>query len=254
MRIQDQTGYELEVGKVGKIISIVPSQTEFLVDLGLKSLLVGVTKFCVHPNGLIHEVGHVGGTKNLNIERIRSLKPDLIIGNKEENTKNQIEELRKEFPVYLSDINTVEESFKMMRDLGEILQVSKKVEKLINQIEKERSKFKKISYPKRSCLYFIWKNPDMVVGSSTFIDSMIQEAGFENLGRKMGERYPEVTELKEIPDYIFLSTEPYPFKEEDMRLFKKKYPNSKVKLVDGEMFSWYGSRMRLAYPYFESLL
>ncbi|MCB0479332.1 MAG: ABC transporter substrate-binding protein [Crocinitomicaceae bacterium] len=251
--VQDQTGHEVKINSTNRIVSIVPSQTELLVDLGCEDRLVGLTKFCVHPEGLIQRVGHVGGTKNLNLDKIRKLKPDLIIGNKEENTQEQIEELRKEFPVWMSDIYSVEDAFRMILSLGEILSVSEEANALVQEIEQERQSIS--NKPSFTALYFIWKNPNMIAGSHNFIHSMIREAGGVNLGEKIGERYPELhaEDLKEIPDYIFLSTEPYPFKESDIIEFKSLYPKSEVLLVDGEMFSWYGSRMRLAYSYFSKL-
>lgn len=251
----DQTGFEVEVISTSRIISLVPSQTEFLVDIGLKDVLVGVTKFCIHPKGLVREIGHVGGTKNLNLDRIKELKPDLIIGNKEENTKSEIEELRKHFPVWMSDIVTVDDGIDMMASLGEILGKTDRVNKLIQSIQSEREKFSVSQSNQPSALYFIWKNPDMVVGSLSFIDDMVSEAGFVNVGRTLGERYPilDGNTEKPSPDYVLLSTEPYPFKKRDISDFQLKFPDSKVFLVDGEMFSWYGSRMKKAFKYFDEL-
>lgn len=254
MKFTDQTGFDVEVNSTLRVISIVPSQTEFLVDIGLGERLIAVTKFCIHPEGLIREVGHVGGTKNLNLDKIRELNPDLIIGNKEENTKEQIEELRKDFPVWMSDIYSVDDALSMMIDLGKILNLEKESKSIVDSIQEKRSDYYKEAFQNKSCLYFIWTNPDMVVGSQNFIHDMIEESGMKNMGIELGERYPMLSEdIILSPDYIFLSTEPYPFKEEHIKEFQEKFPDSKVELVDGEMYSWYGSRMVKSYDYFEKL-
>ncbi|MEZ4937160.1 MAG: helical backbone metal receptor [Crocinitomicaceae bacterium] len=249
----DQTGFEVALTSVKRIVSIVPSQTELIADLGCADRLVGVTKFCVHPNGLIQKIGHVGGTKNLNLEKIRKLQPDLIIGNKEENTKEQIEELRAEFPVWMSDIVTLDQAINMIQDLGEILCVQENAHILIKSIQSVRNTF--TPSEKKTALYFIWKDPMMVVGNQTFIHSMMEEAGLQNLGQDLGPRYPELNRdrLTIQPDWVLLSTEPYPFKQSDVQSFKDIFPDAKILLVDGELFSWYGSRMRLAFPYFKEV-
>lgn len=254
MRVKDQTGFEVEVFSAKRVVSLVPSQTEFLVDIGLGDRLLGVTKFCIHPKNLIEDLGHIGGTKNLNIDKIRALQPDLIIGNKEENTKEQIELLRKEFPVWMSDIYTVNDALVMMRSLGMILDLEENTHKVIQEIKDAREAFDYSQ--KRSALYLIWKDPEMVVGSHSFIHAMLEEAGFENKGAELGSRYPEIEldALNEKPEFILLSTEPYPFKEKHVLEYAAKFPESNVCLVDGEMFSWYGSRMRLAYSYFQKLI
>jgi ABC-type Fe3+-hydroxamate transport system substrate-binding protein len=250
----DQTGKEINVHSTERVISLVPSQTEFLVDVGLGDRLIACTKFCIHPDGLIRDIGHIGGTKNLNIDKIKALKPDFIIGNKEENTKEEIEELRKYFPVWMSDIYSFQDALDMMSDLGEILKLESTTERLISSIDQVRKEYNQ-DLKSKTCLYFIWKNPNMVVGSENFIDSMIKETGLINLGEKLGPRYPVLDTENEIiqPDFVFLSTEPYPFKIEHIDDFKKQFPHSEIVLVDGEMFSWYGSRLRMSFPYFEKL-
>lgn len=252
MQYRDQTGALVEITSTKRVVSIVPSQSEFLFDLGLGERLIGVTKFCVHPKHLVQAIGHIGGTKKLNIEKIKSLQPDLIIGNKEENTKEEIEELRKLFPVWMSDIFTLEDSMQMMSELGKILDLETEANKILASIKKSRIE---LSIHKKSCLYFIWKDPMMVVGSHNFIHAMIEEAGFVNIGAKIGERYPMIdsSTLHPVPDFIFLSSEPFPFKEGHILEFQNIFPKSKIVLVDGEMFSWYGSRMLQSFEYFQGL-
>src|SRR5690606_23292409 len=103
-----------------RIISLVPSQTELLVDLGLAERIVGVTKFCIHPFGFKQKKTIIGGTKNFDFDKIDALKPDLIIGNKEENYKEGIERLIKNFPVWMSDIYDLQDTLQMMQSIGEI--------------------------------------------------------------------------------------------------------------------------------------
>jgi ABC-type Fe3+-hydroxamate transport system substrate-binding protein len=234
-----------------RIISLVPSQTELLVDLGLEEKLVGVTKFCVHPGHLRKSKALVGGTKNYRFDVIDSLKPDLIIGNKEENDQAGIERLAEKYPVWLSDVFDLKDSLRMIFDLGEITGTKGKATEIISGIEKS---FAQPIAKKGSCVYLIWESPKMAVGKDTYIDSMLSVAGFENLVKK--SRYPELSEEELTmfsPDYLLLSSEPFPFKEKHIETFQKHMPSSKIKLVDGELFSWYGSRLLQAAAYFKVL-
>ena len=235
-----------------KIVSLVPSITELLIEIGLNNELKGITKFCIHPSEICNQIPKIGGTKNLNLELISVIQPDLIIANKEENDKSQIEKLAADFNVLLTDTNTYDEALIMIEKIGEICNRKDKTNALIKDI---KAAFDEITYQKQSkkIIYLIWKNPFMAAGKNTFIDSIMQKAGFINCITT--ERYPviEPDEIKKInPDYIFLSTEPYPFKESDKLIFNK-FPLSKIKIVDGEMFSWYGSRMKKAPNYFKQL-
>ncbi|MBN3520489.1 ABC transporter substrate-binding protein [Algoriphagus lutimaris] len=224
-----------------RIISLVPSQTELLIDLGLEDRVIGITKFCVHPEGLIKRKAIVGGTKNYRMDMIHSLQPDLIIGNKEENDQKAIENLMKEYPVWMSDVNTVTDGIAMIRSIGEMLEVGEQAEKIAVQLETD---FQTPLERKGTCVYLIWKDPLMVVGKNTFIDQILTFGGFEN--RISENRYPKVSldELVEIhPDYLLLSSEPFPFKEKHIEYFESHLSETKICLVDGEYFSWYGSRM-----------
>jgi iron complex transport system substrate-binding protein len=235
-----------------RIVSLVPSQTELLYDLGLGDKVVGITKFCIHPESWFKNRTRVGGTKQLNIDVIHSLKPDLIIGNKEENTKEDIELLQKIAPVWMSDISTLDEAYEMINQIGDLTNASSISDQIVTEIKREFSKIP-TSSSNKSVLYFIWKNPYFAAGTNTFINSIISELGFENFCRE--ERYPEVkNEGDNSPDYIFLSSEPYPFKKEDVVEIEEQYPQSKVVIIDGEMFSWYGSRLKYAPNYFIKLI
>ncbi len=249
-------GREISIKSTHRIISIVPSQTELLIDLGLKDQLVGITKFCVHPKDLRKEIAIVGGTKQLDIDKIRSLKPDLIIANKEENLRDQIEVLSKEFPVWISDINNLEDAWEMISALGKVLN---REEECHNIIVSGKSKWQSLfsKNEKGSCLYFIWNHPYMLAGKDTFINAVLSHLGYNNLALSLDSRYPEINteQIKELnPEYIFLSSEPYPFKEKNKRFLEGEFPESKIHLVDGEFFSWYGSRLIPAANYFKEFL
>jgi ABC-type Fe3+-hydroxamate transport system substrate-binding protein len=234
-----------------RIISLVPSQTELLVELGLEDRLVGLTKFCVHPKGLKKSKTIIGGTKNFRFEKIEALRPDLIIGNKEENYQEGIERLAKTYPVWLSDISNLEDAFKMILEIGKITGTSIEAIKCIDQLRKD---FDQLSIFKGTAIYMIWKDPMMVAGKATFIDDMLLRSGFKNIIDQ--KRYPELTMedlLKLSPDYLLLSSEPYPFKESHLDEFQKLLPQTKVLLVNGEMFSWYGSRLKHFVSYSKTL-
>ncbi len=238
-----------------KIISLVPSISELLYDLNLIKETVGITKFCIHPSQWYRTKEKIGGTKNLQIEKIKRLQPDLIIANKEENTKEQIEILGSLFPVYLTDVNNYEEAIKMIEDVGmitskvtEAVQLTKAIQKNFNLIQKPFQQIK--------TAYFIWKDPYMSVGGDTFINDMMSRLGLQNIFGHY-KRYPELTLQNVIsakPQLILLSSEPYPFKQKHITEIQAYLPNTKILLVDGEMFSWYGSRMKYMPEYFNNLL
>lgn len=250
----DQMGRQISITyPPQRIISLVPSQTELLFDLGLDMEIIGITKFCIHPREKFKKSTKIGGTKMLDLARIRELKPDLIIGNKEENDRTQIEELMKEFPVWMSDINVLPEAIDMIRQIGELTGRLEKATVIADDINEQFLKLKKIHKQVRTA-YFIWKDPYMLAGKQTFIDDMLNRAGFENAIN--GNRYPEISidQLKKLrPECIFLSSEPYPFKDEHVKEIQRICPDARVSIVDGEMFSWYGSRLLLSPAYLRSL-
>jgi ABC-type Fe3+-hydroxamate transport system substrate-binding protein len=233
-----------------RIISIVPSQTELLYDLGLDEEVVGITKFCVHPKSWFKNKTKVGGTKRLNIEQIKMLKPDLILANKEENNQEEVEELAEHFTVWISDIKTIADGLEMILQIGTIVGKETESLRLMNDITNGFSALKKVAKP-LSVAYFIWRNPWMTVGNDTFIHDVIEHLGWHNVYQDR-TRYPNTSleELKEKQtDLILLSSEPYPFKEKHIEEIQLQLPKTKIILIDGEMFSWYGSRMKLAAHY-----
>lgn len=254
MRFTDQLNNTFDLPSHPKrIISIVPSQTELLWDLGIKEELLGITKFCIHPKEVFETKTRIGGTKQLNIEKIRALKPDVIIGNKEENEQSQIEALQKEFNVWMSDIYTLEDALESILKIGELVDRKEKAQGIAQQI---KTSFNDIPYFNKSVLYLIWKNPYMASGHATFIGDVLKKLGLRNIFENPDGRYPEVSldEIKHLnPELIFLSSEPFPFKDVHIQELQQILPQTKILLVDGELFSWYGSRLLKSVDYFKSL-
>ncbi len=236
-----------------RIVSLVPSQTELLFDLGLDEQVVGVTKFCIYPKEWRSSKSIVGGTKNFNFNVIDQLKPDLLIGNKEENYQEGISKLQQNYPVWMSDITTLGDAMTMIRSIARI---TNKKHEGIEMIGKIHLAFNSLNIikPLRT-LYLMWRDPWMGVGNKTFINSMIEKIGLKNV-LESSERYPElsVNQIKELnPSIVLLSSEPFPFSEKHTNEVRKILPNARILLVDGEMFSWYGSRMAKAPNYFNSI-
>ena len=255
MIFKDQLNRKLIIDKTPKrIVSLVPSLTELLIDLGLEKQLVGVTRFCVHPKHIKKSKTIIGGTKKVNIAKINALKPDFILTNKEENTLEIVEQVSKIAPTFVSDLNTIDEVLDFISSIGNILSCKEKSQEIIDKITRKKAEFliNIKDKPSKKAAYFIWQNPFMVAGNNTFINELLKLNKFKNVFDNLN-RYPEIN-IEKLPDldYIFLSSEPYPFQEKHKELFKK-HTNAKIILVDGEFFSWYGSRLIKAFNYFNTL-
>lgn len=241
-----------------RIISLVPSQTELLVDLGLESQILGITKFCVHPSDLRKTKAIVGGTKKVDYDKIKTLIPDIIICNKEENTLEIVENLSAFCTVWVTDVVTIEDNFKMISDFGSLFDCLEAAQNLESKLTLALSDFKKIIDNKsiQKVAYFIWKNPYMVAGSNNFINEILKLNKLDNIFANES-RYPvielEKINKKDVLDFIFLSSEPYPFKQKDILEINSFKQSAKIILVDGEMFSWHGSRLLKALVYFTIL-
>jgi ABC-type Fe3+-hydroxamate transport system substrate-binding protein len=239
-----------------RIISLVPSQTELLFDLGLGERVAGITKFCIHPESWFKTKHRVGGTKKVDLAKVRALQPDLIIGNKEENSRSDIEALAQECPVWMSDISDLRGALEMIRCIGELTDTAGTANALVAAIEHAFAGLHPTT-PPLSAAYLIWRDPLMVAAGGTFIDDMLHRAGFTNAFAHRNERYPEVTpaELAAAdPDVILLSSEPYPFGEKHLTEFNLICPGTPVRVVDGELLSWYGSRLLHTPAYVAGLL
>jgi ABC-type Fe3+-hydroxamate transport system substrate-binding protein len=249
--VEDQLGNLIQLQQAAsRIVSLVPSQTELLHYFGLEKETLGITKFCIHPDEWFRSKIRVGGTKNVNIQKVKDLQPDLIIANKEENTEEDILELVKCCPVYISDINSVDEALQMVKDIGQLCGKEQMAVDLIDDITDDFQAFPQFN---KSVVYLIWRAPYMACGTSNFINAMMGQLALKNLVHE--PRYVEIS-LDEIsklnPDVVLLSTEPFPFDEKHKLELESKL-NSEIAIVDGEMFSWYGSRMLKMKDYFDSL-
>jgi ABC-type Fe3+-hydroxamate transport system substrate-binding protein len=256
--LKDQLNRKISLESIPKrIISLVPSQTELLVDLGLENNIVGITKFCVYPRHLKKEKTIVGGTKQIQLQKIKALNPDIILCNKEENTQEIVKACEQVCAVHVSDIETIYDCTQLISMYGELFQKTKEASKILYKIQFKLKDFKQFIKEKvaLNVAYFIWRNPWMISGNNTFINHILQVNKFNNVFGDLG-RYPEIDlkkNFKKEIDLILLSSEPYPFKEKDIKELQIYFPNSKIILVDGEFFSWYGSRLIKAFNYFKNL-
>lgn len=257
MIFHDQMGRKVDItGSPQKIVSLVPPITELLFDLGLGDKLVGRTKFCIHPKGKVDKVPSIGGVMGLNYHRIEESKPDLILASREENGKQEINEIAKLLPVWVSDVRNLADALEMIQIIGTICGVEEKAKEIAEKIETEFEKLSEIPEEVINAVYLIWKNPLYTVGGDNFTNDMLKRVGIRNVFEDKNEAYPIVTG-KEIrdrkPDYIFLPSEPYPFTKDDVQEFRGKFPKVEIKQVDGEYFSWYGSHLLKAPSYFKQL-
>lgn len=146
-----------------RIVSLVPSQTELLYDLGLSEKVVGITKFCVHPTKWLQSKTIIGGTKKINLEKIKQLQPDLVIANKEENVKEEVEALAKYCNVWVTDIPDLDDALKMIADIGKLTGTQSKSVEIAETVKASFNTIQKLSVAYKTC-YLIWRNPYMTIG------------------------------------------------------------------------------------------
>ncbi len=232
-----------------RIVSLVPSLTELIIDFGLEEQLVGRTRFCVHPEDIIESIPIIGGTKNPRNDKIMELNPDIIIANNEENKKEHIEEFKEksQAQIEVTDIATIEDALLAIHELGTLLGVKQSADEMAREISSKLSE--RPDEPPLRTAYFIWKDPWMTVGGDTYIHDVLRNWRLQNVfGHR--KRYPKI-DLQQLaernPELVLLSSEPYPFKEKHLAVVEEACPNARVLLVEGEWFSWYGSRMRHAF-------
>ncbi|MFZ2784488.1 MAG: helical backbone metal receptor [Sediminibacterium sp.] len=243
-----------------RIVSLVPSLTELLYDLGLSAEVAGITKFCIHPNEWFKTKPRVGGTKTVDLEKVKALHPTLIIANKEENVKDQVEALQQIAPVQVTDVSNLEEALTMIATIG---QLTHKQEQATSMVQSIRHSFNELAltltngnYPKIKTGYLIWREPYMTIGSDTMIHDLMHRCGWVNIFGHQ-KRYPEIStdQIKAAGcELLLLSSEPYPFQQKHIYELQQELPDTNIMLVDGEMFSWYGSRLQHAAAYFRELI
>ena len=244
-----------------KIISLVPSITLLLFDLGLENSIIGRTKFCIHPKEKVKQIPTIGGTKNIDIEKIKTLQPTIIFATKEENEKVQIIELKKIFNVVIFDVKNLDDNYNMIAKIGKLTSTEIKATEIIEQTKLNFEHLKNINSPSLpiaiGTLYLIWRKPYMTIGKDTFIHAMLETIGLKNMFAHQ-TRYPIIQNLQTSYfakcELVLLSSEPYPFTQNHINEIQEQLPNAKILLVDGEYFSWYGSKMMNAPKYFNELI
>ncbi len=251
MKITDHLNRTIELKtKPQRVVSLVPSITETLAGLGLEKNLIAVTRFCKYPPDVVEQLPKIGGPKKINLEKIVALKPDLVIAVKEENDREQVLKLSEQIPVVVFDVNTIEDSFDMLNLLGQLFGVEQIANRWVNSIMKKTTDIK-TSVSNHKALYLIWKKPWMAAGTDTFIGSMMRLAGFNNI---VNGRYPEISRQEfDKAQIILLATEPYHFTETHQKQLANEFPDKKVVVVDGEMFTWYGTHMLKALDYLKQI-
>lgn len=245
--LDDQTGRNVILpARPKRIISLVPSLTALICYLGLEDELVGVTRFCTYPEGLKSRKKVVGGTKEVRYDRIRDLRPDLIICNKEENTPEMVRALEQFCPVHVSDISTIPDFLELLKHYEVLFGIPGKTQELAGEISRDSDREAVAHLPPVKVAYFIWRKPWMLAGGQTFINAMLQYGGFSNVAANTS-RYPtfenDWPEQWDRPDWVLLSSEPYPFKEKHLAEIRELFPKARVLLVDGRWFSWYGPEL-----------
>lgn len=236
-----------------RIVSLCPSQTETLVELGLLSHLVGRTRYCVRPRTALKAVPTVSGTKTFTTVEISALRPDLVIAEKEENPKDRVLDLvTASIPVYVTDVSDLKTARKMILDLGGLTGTRARAEHLVSECDRTLSETRG-TFSKMTALYLIWRNPWMAAHEHTYIHAVLEHLGFENacrpfsMARPDAGRYPALSaeDMRILdPDVVFLPSEPFPFRDRHAAEIREILPRTTVLLIDGEPMSWYGARMR----------
>lgn len=228
-----------------RIISLVPSLTDLLHGLGLDDEVVGLTRFCERPDGWQEAKAIVGGTKQVDAERVARLQPDLILANQEENTRADVQALSDHAPVYVTDVSTVDEATAMIRRVRQLVDRDKEARQMATTIAERFAALP--AWSSLRAAYIIWRDPYMTVGGDTFIYDVMRHGGFTAPWAD-ATRYPEIT-LDDLAaadlDVILCSTEPFPFHQKDafMDDLRTACPDTPVHVVDGQLFSWYGPRL-----------
>ena len=255
--ITDQMGRCINISQRPlTIISLVPSITELLFDLGLDSEIMAITEYCIHPQEKVKKKELIGGPKNVNIEKIKAFNPDVIFASKEENVRDEVEDLMQYYNVYVSDVKDLSDALRLIKDVGTITKRVNESQQIINKIQKQFDELKRNTVQNRNVCYLIWNNPMMTINNDTYIHDMLNWAGCENIFADSKNRYPIISGNEiwnKKPDYIFLSSEPYCFTNNHVSDFEKQFPFAKVKHVDGKKFSWYGTHLLKVPEYFKQL-
>jgi len=237
-----------------RLVSLVPSTTETLAALGLRERVVGRTRYCVRPRPWVDGVARVGGTKNPDLARVAALRPDLVVGNREENREEDLEALETLAPLWVAFPRDVDGALADLRAMARLVGAGEAGEALAARVEETRARARAAAGGGFRYAYLIWRRPYMTVNADTFVDAMLGEVGGTNAFGSRAERYPEVTrdELVEAdPDVVLLSSEPFPFEARHAGELGPLAP--RARLVDGQACSWHGARMEDGFATLEAL-
>lgn len=250
MAVVDALGRTVPLsGSPRRVVSLVPSLTEYLFAIGAGERLVGVTDYCIEPAAAVANLPKVRGTKNPDRELIRTLQPDLVLASKEENRQRDVVAFEAaHIPVYVTDIQSVNDAVTQLAALAAILEATPAAVPLLDAIRAELAAG--THQPTRRTLTFIWRDPWMAVGGATYADDLLRRCGAENVALGMSGRYPRAT-LEEFmhlaPEVILLPDEPYRFTEADRAAFAPfatvpAVSANRIHLCDGMLLTWYGPR------------
>jgi ABC-type Fe3+-hydroxamate transport system substrate-binding protein len=245
-----------------RIVSLCPSLTELVFDLGRGEELVGRTKFCIHPADRVGAVEKVGGTKNPKVARIVELAPDIVLLNEEENRREDAEALEASgIRCHVSFPRNAAETATMVRSIAAAIDASAEGERIARDIERRHRRVTDAARSREPIrfAYLIWRNPWMAANADTFVSAMLADAGGINVFGQTPERYPTITpeDLEAAnPDAVLLSTEPFPFKEShaDELSALTRITRGRFRIVDGELLSWHGSRTPSGIDYAEQVI
>ncbi len=238
-----------------RIVCLCPSLTETLFALGLADQVVGRTRYCIHPAQPVQRVAVVGGTKDIDIDRVRALQPDLVIAEKEENPRPAVEALADSLPIFVCDVTDYASALRAITSLGLLTDRTESATALVRDIRQAFAGLRPVATQRVA--YLLWRKPYMAAGRGTYVHALLEQCGFENVCRDLPERYPEVTieSLRQLaPAWVMLSSEPFPFDDKHVADLAGQLPATRVIRVDGELFSWYGSRMLAAATYLKLLV
>ncbi|MCG8350177.1 MAG: helical backbone metal receptor [Chloroflexales bacterium] len=248
-----------------RIISLVPSLTEYLFAIGLGERVIGITEYCVKPADAVAYLPKVRGTKNPDRGLIRDLQPDLVLAAKEENRERDIVALAEAgISVYVTDICSIADALRQLSILANVLEAKTSAATLLADLQKalEQANTARLDHPPLRTLTFIWRDPWMAIGADTYADDLLQLCGAKNVVLHLSGRYPRapLAEFLQLePEVILLPNEPYVFTEKDLSAFTP-FGNTpavqagRVYLCDGELLTWYGPRSAEALRTFANLL
>ena len=230
---------------MNRIVSLVPSITELLCELGLADQLVGRTGFCVHPKEVVRKIPKVGGTKSVNLEKVRALRPTHVIVNVDENRKETADALAEFVPkVIVTHPLGPLDNVALFRQIGDTFERKREAESLCARFDSAYRNVLAKSFRKQSILYLIWKDPWMTVSRDTYVSRTLALFGLQTLPDSAAARYPKISLAEswlQNVDLVLLSSEPYRFQEKHRDQIRNTL-NKPARLIDGEMTSWYGSR------------